>query len=139
VPHLLRGIGLEVEARDLNYGRSATQPPDLRDDVASGGVIYSWHRFRSIRPYGKFLMGYGNTDEGSLVSTVRWHDSRTVTSMGGGVEYRAWRSVWVRADYEYQTWPDFFKHSNPAIPQGLLNPQGFTVGAMYHFGPPLSH
>jgi hypothetical protein len=76
-------------------------------------------------------MGFGNTD---YVTTGRHHDSRTVTSMGGGLEFHAYRTIWVRADYEHQSWPDFFKHANPAIPAGLLNPQGFTVGALYHFG-----
>src|ERR1035437_1040588 len=109
VPRLLRGIGIEAEARDLNYGRSSSQPPNLREDAAGGGVIYSWPRFRDFRPYGKFLMGFGNTDYGSKITQARGHDSRNVTSMGGGVEFRAFRSVWVRADYEYQSWPDFFK------------------------------
>lgn len=129
-PSLLRGIGIEAEARDLNYDRSPSQPSNLREDVIGGGVIYSWRHFRNIRPYGKFLMGYGNTDYGSNITHARYHDSRTVTSVGGGVEYRAFRSVWVRADYEYQWWPNFFKATTPA---GLLNPQGFTVGASYHF------
>jgi opacity protein-like surface antigen len=133
VPSFLRGIGIEVEARDLNYGRSAAAEPDLREDVASGGVIYSWPHFRNFRPYGKFLIGFGNADEYDARLRLKFHDSRTVTSFGGGLEYRAFKGVWVRGDYEYQSWPDFFKHSNPAIPAGLLNPQGFTIGAMYHF------
>jgi opacity protein-like surface antigen len=140
MPHLLKGIGLEAEAHDLNYGRStlppaqSLQPADLREDVALGGVIYSWPRYRNFRPYGKFMMGYGNTDEETLVTPfVRWHDSRTVTVMGGGVDYRVFRNIWVRADYEYQFWPDFYKNTTPA---GVLNPQGFTLGAMYHFGYP---
>lgn len=144
VPRLLRGIGLEAEARDLNYGRSSSQPPNLREDAAGGGVIYSWPRFRDFRPYGKFLMGFGNTDYGSIKTQARGHESRTVTSMGGGVEFRAFRSVWVRADYEYQSWPDFYKHPPIGVPPvivpaGRLNPQGFTVGAMYHFSRPHFH
>jgi hypothetical protein len=39
--------------------------------------------------------------------------------------------LWVRADYEHQSWPDFFKATKPA---GRLDSQGFTVGAVYHFG-----
>jgi opacity protein-like surface antigen len=137
LPSRLHGLGIEAEARDLNYGRSATVHAGLREDVGSGGVIYSWSRFRNFRPYGKFLMGFGNTDylsTGPYAPPSRRHDSRTVTSMGGGLEFHAYRTIWVRADYEYQSWPDFFKHSNHAIPAGLLNPQGFTVGALYHFG-----
>ncbi len=135
VPLLLRGIGIEAEARDLNYGRSPSQPANLREDTAEGGVIYSWRRFRNFTPYGKFLMGFGNTDYGST-NGGRYHDSRTIAGFGGGVEFRAFRSIWARADYEYQTWPDFFKATTPA---GLLNPQGVTVGVLYHFNRSHSH
>jgi opacity protein-like surface antigen len=135
MPEFLRGIGIEAEARDLNYDRSSAASPNLREDVAGGGVIYSWPRYRNFRPYGKFFMAYGNTDYEGL-NQKRHNDSRTVTSVGGGVEYRAFRSVWVRADYEYQWWPDFFKHAGNTLPAGLLNPQGFTVGALYHFNRP---
>jgi hypothetical protein len=55
---------------------------------------------------------------------------------GGGVEYRIMPRLWVRADYEYQSWPDFFKST---VPAGRLNPQGFTVGAIYHFSRPRFH
>jgi opacity protein-like surface antigen len=130
-PPLLHGFGIEVEARDLNYGRSSSQPANLREDAAGGGVIYSWHRYRNIRPYGKVLIGYGNADYGEDPLAAYNHQTRTVTSEGGGLEYRVSQSIWVRADYEYQTWPDFFKNTAPA---GKLNPQGFTVGALYHFG-----
>jgi opacity protein-like surface antigen len=131
-PHILDGFGLEIEARDLNYGRSSTQPPNLRQDVAEGGVLYSWHRFYNIHPYAKFLVGFGNTDETDQLGN-RYHDSRTTKAVGGGVDLKTYRQFWVRADYEYQFWPDFFKHSNPAISNGVLNPQGFTLGAVYHF------
>ena len=134
MPRLLQGIGLEAEARDLNYFRSATLPANLREDVASGGVIYSFPRFRNFRPYGKLLMGYGNADEETigLIPPVKWHDSRTVTSWGGGLDYRVYRNFWIRADYEYQSWPDFYKHPG-GVPSGSMNPEGITVGAIYHF------
>jgi opacity protein-like surface antigen len=133
VPAILRGIGVEVEARDLNYGRSSTVSPNLREDVAGGGVIYSWPRYRNFHPYGKFEMGLGNIDEESKTLT-RSHDSRTVTSVGGGMEFQVSRYVWVRTDYEYQFWPDMiFKYSKPV---GAIHPQGFTVGALYHFNGP---
>ena len=131
VPQMLRGLGLQVEARDLNYGQSQTQQ-NLRQDVASGGVFYSSPRYRNLRPYGKFEMGFGNMDW--LPRGDRVHQTRTVTILGGGVELRAYRSVWVRIDYEYQFWPDFFFKG--AKPIGQLNPQGFTVGVLYHFNRP---
>jgi opacity protein-like surface antigen len=134
VPSLLRGIGIEVEGRDLSLDRSSSQAPNLREDVAEGGLIYSWRRFRSFRPYAKGAMGYGNADyEGA--NLVRDNAARTVTALGGGVEVRATQRIWVRADYEYQFWPDFYPHPGNT-PGGVLNPQGFTVGALYHFSRP---
>lgn len=130
VPSFLHGIGLEAEARDISLDHSQAEPPNLREDFAGGGAIYTWRHFRNIRPYAKVILGYGNADYESK-SLVRYHDSRTVTSPGGGVEIRAFRRVWARVDYEYQIWPDFFKTSKPA---GYLDPQGLTVGASYHFG-----
>lgn len=144
LPSFMRGIGIEVEARDLNYGRSASQPSNLREDIVQGGLIYSWPHFRNFRPYGKFSEGYGNADD-AVNPTHRNHDSRTIFSGGGGFEYRVLGRLWVRTDYEYQVWPNFFKHPatvdppEPARPSGRLNPQGFTVGAVYHFDRPFSH
>ena len=136
VPDFLRGFGLEAEARDLNYGRSPTLRPNLREDVVQGGLIYAWPHFQDFRPYAKASEGYGNTDNESL-DGLRFHDSRTIVSAGGGVEYRVLRGLWVRGDYEYQSWPNFFKHpavgTTPARPPGRLNAQGFTLGFVYHF------
>jgi opacity protein-like surface antigen len=127
-PSFLRGIGVEVAARDLNYGQSSSQP-GLREDVAEGGVIYSWQRSRRYRPYGKFLMGYGNKDGDSR--NGRWHDSRNITSLGGGMDFRATQSISVRADYEYQFWPDMvFKNNKPVAG---IRPQGLTIGVLYRF------
>jgi hypothetical protein len=129
LPKILNGLGVEAEARDLSLNRSSSQPPNLRLDEASGGVIYFWRHIQNLRPYGKFLMGYGNID--SMAGSVRIHDSRTVTTLGGGVDYRVYRNIFVRGDYEYQFWPDYWKSTTPA---GSLTPHGFTVGASYDFG-----
>ena len=140
VPWHLRGIGLEAEARDLNYGRSPTISTKIREDTVEGGVIYSWPRYRKVRPYGKLMFGYGNADYLIGISpthpTGAYNQSRTLACGGGGVEFRVLKSLWVRADYEYQSWPDFFKHSGTTIPAGRLDPQGFTLGAMYHLSRP---
>lgn len=132
MPWFLHGIGIAGEARDVRYGRSASLAPyDLRQNEAEGGVNYSWRHYSNFRPYGKILFGYGNTEYG--LTTDRHNDSRTIGAVGGGLDYRIFRRVWLRGDYEYQFWPDFFKHPNTTIPAGQLNPQGFTIGAMYHF------
>jgi hypothetical protein len=130
----VHGIGLEAEGRDLNYGRSSASP-NLREDTIEGGVIYAWPHFRNLRPYGKFLAGYGNRDAEGY-NQLRYHDSRTILAAGGGLDYRVYRNVWVRADYEYQHWPDMhFKDLNNVVtPIGPMHPNGFTLGALYRFG-----
>ncbi|MGC9159381.1 MAG: outer membrane beta-barrel protein [Terracidiphilus sp.] len=138
-PDWLRGLGLEIEARDLNYGRSGSEPAKMREDIAQGGLIYSWPHFLKFRPYAKFSAGYGNAEYlvynyATDTDNLRYHQSRTILSEGGGAEYQLGRKIWLRADFEYQSWPDFFKHPGTPIPAGKLNPWGFTMGAMYHFG-----
>jgi opacity protein-like surface antigen len=136
VPHILRGLGVEAEARDLSLDRSATEAVNLRIDYAGGGLIYSWPHFRKFRPYAKGFMGFGNADQRYDPYTNHYfHDSRSVTSFGGGLDYRVFKHIWVRGDYEYQTWPTMFLYqplTNNTI-EGRLKPQGFTLGAMYHF------
>ena len=130
LPGPLSGLGLEAEGRDLSLDRPAKYAPITKQDVASGGVVYRWRHYERFRPYGKFLMGYGNTDWDGKAG-VRVHQSRTVTTAGGGVEAEAMHRVWVRLDYEYQWWPDFFAVDTPG--QGSLSPEGFTLGVSYHF------
>jgi len=127
-PSLLRGFGLEVEGRDINYLRTG-DVPNLREDTAGGGVIYTWRHFRRFHYYGKFIMSYGSIDFSSLSPNYH-HDTRTVKAPGGGAEYRLWNSLWLRGDYEWQFWPDL-GHGN------TLTPNGFTIGAMFDLGHPL--
>lgn len=127
-PRVLRGMGLDFEARDINSGLPVGVPR-MRQDTASGGPIYTVRRFGRVQPYGKYLVGFGSIDFGPLPDAPRWytHDTRTVYSPAGGVNFRALKGLWVRADYEYQFWPKIFgPHS--------LNPNGFTFGAMYTLG-----
>jgi opacity protein-like surface antigen len=123
-PPLLRGFGIEIEARDLNYDRTGSDPK-LRMDTAGGGAIYTWRHYRNFHPYGKFLVEYGSIDF-NINSPGYTHDSRTVYAPGGGLDYRVFQNIWVRGDYEYQFWPSFFHHH-------ALNPNGFTIGASYDF------
>ena len=123
VPAKLGGLGLEVEARDISRGRSANQN-NLREDTATGNLIYRWRRYRNLRPYGKLGMGFGSIDF-PTPSPGYSHDTRTVFDFGGGLEYRVYSNIWVRADYEYQSWGKLF--GSP------FHPQGLTLGAMYRF------
>jgi hypothetical protein len=132
MPSFLHGISIAIEARDLSLSRSSTNPV-IRVDTAGGGAIYKWSRYRNFRPYAEFTVGMGNIDY-LTVGAAKFHQTRTVTSMGGGCDIRAFRSVWVRADYEYEYWPNFWI-TKVGSPYGApLNPQGVTLGVIYHFG-----
>jgi opacity protein-like surface antigen len=136
MPGALDGIGIEVEAHDISINSRQAQPFQ-REDSAGGGLIYSWRHLRNFRPYGKFLAGFGNCEYDIYPKKIetRYHQTRSVYSLGGGFEYHLTRSFWARADYEHQSWPDFFKHAS-GTSAGQLNPQGFTVGVSYHFARP---
>ena len=123
-PRYLRGLGIEAEGRDLNFGRTGTVA-NLRYDTISGGPIYTFSRCRRFHPYGKFLIGFGSIDFFTPSPTYS-HDTRQIYAPAGGLDYRLTRTIWLRGDYEYQFWPDLFHRHN-------LNPRGFTVGASYDF------
>ncbi|MGD0730442.1 MAG: outer membrane beta-barrel protein [Terracidiphilus sp.] len=128
-PQYLHGLGIELEGRDLKFGSPAGYggPTNvkLRQYTFGGGAIYTWHHYRNLKLYGKFLVDYGAMDfyAGFPYYT---HDYWKVYSVGGGAEYRVWRNVWARGDYEYQFWPIGF-----GLGGGDLNPQGLTLGVSY--------
>jgi opacity protein-like surface antigen len=127
-PSLLRGLGIEVEGRDINFGRPSSlevYPSKMRQSTALGGVIYTVRHYRNFHPYAKYLMGIGSIDFPAQGPNYT-HDTRTVSAPGGGVEYRVYRNIWLRGDYEYQIWPKLFGPNS-------LTPNGFTVGASYDF------
>lgn len=126
IPRRLEGLGVEAEARDLNFNRTGDNAK-LREDTAAGGPVYYWQHYRRFQPYGKFLIGLASIDFSNRPGDNYTHDTRTVMAPGGGGEYRLWRNVWVRGEYEYQMWPDFIHHNT-------FNPKGFSVGASYDLG-----
>ena len=125
LPPLLDGFGIEVEARDLNYHRTGGDPK-LRMDTLEGGVIYTTHFYRRFHPYAKFLIGDGSIDFTSSDPHYS-HDTREMYVPGVGADTRFYKSLWLRANYEYQFWPSFFNHHT-------LNPRGWDVGVAYDFG-----
>ena len=128
MPLALRGFGIQLEGRDINWS-APKNLPGHRMTTGSGGVIYqwrSWERVPRVRPYAKFLIGFGSISFPGNSPTYN-HDTRTVYEPGGGADVLAWRRFSVRGEYVYQFWPDLFGH-------GTLNPNGFTVGGVYDFG-----
>ncbi len=118
----VEGLSVAMELRDLNYKRSAAQT-NLREDTYLGGFRYEWQRYDGVRPYGRALVGYGNI-EFPPTGTYH-HDNRITTAFSGGADFRINGDVWLRADYEYQIWPNLFGTG--------IHPQGVTVGVMYNF------
>lgn len=125
-PSILRGLGLEINGRDLNYAKTG-DVPNLREDTAGGGVIYTFRNIHRLHYYGKFLLDYGSIDFTANSSTYH-HATRTVAAPGTGAEYHLWQNLWIRGDYEWEFWPKL-GHGN------TLSPNGFTIGASYEIGP----
>lgn len=133
-PSYLKGIGIEAEARVLNHGQGP-QDPNFRQASVGGGPTYTWTHYRNFHPYAKFLFDLGGMDHMKFYKTPSWYraDRWATYAVGGGVEYRAWRHIWVRADYEYQWW-----QIKVYSPTKYLDPYGVTVGASYDFRRPRS-
>jgi hypothetical protein len=129
MPARLNGLAIAAQGRDLDLNHPTNQP-FLREDVGSGGAIYRWNRHFLFRPYGEGLMGFGNADYKTSTG-LHYHQTRTVTTVGGGAEFDAFHRLWVRADYEYEWWPDFFINGK-ADTGPAMHPQGLTVGFTYH-------
>ncbi len=125
VPGFLNGLGIAIEARDLNYARTA-HIPRLRFDTAAAGPIYNFGQHRAIHGYGQFLVGLGSIDFPPINKRYS-HDTRTIFAPAGGLECLIASRVRLRAGYEYQLWPDLLRHH-------ALTPSGFTIGTAYDFG-----
>jgi opacity protein-like surface antigen len=123
----VRGLGLEVEARDISLEQNLPAQKNMRQDTAGGGPIFNWHVTKRFHPYFKGLFEDGSIDFFPLPGYS--HDTRLLIAPGGGFEYRFLGPLKVRADYEYQFWMG-------NLLGNTLNPQGFTVGIAYDFSHP---
>jgi opacity protein-like surface antigen len=121
--NIFHGLGIEAEGTTI-FAAKPSSLTRMKQDTIKGGVIYKWHPIFGVRPYGKYLYGLASIDFPSR-NPLYTHDTYTMSAAGGGVEYRVWHTLNVRADYEYQFWQNF---------QGrhTLNPNGFTLGATYY-------
>jgi hypothetical protein len=119
-----QGLGIAAEGHEIAIAHPSVFSR-MKEQVGEGGAIYSWTRTRNFHPYGKFLAGIGGIyfpPQGAYT-----HDTRTVYSPGGGIDYRLAHHILVRGDYEYQIW-----HHFPQTGQ-TMHPNGFTLGASYDF------
>jgi opacity protein-like surface antigen len=123
-------IGIEGEFHQLN-------DPDSTDGVYERtyeiGPRYVLHYGR-YHPYAKLMYGrgvfnyppvyggpiYGNPEVGPAANLAY-----NLGAIGAGVDYRAFPSMNVRLDYEYQRWIGF--------PPNGLSPWVLGIGVAYHF------
>jgi opacity protein-like surface antigen len=75
----------------------------------------------SFAPYAKAMYGRGVYNFSNKIANIAYN----IYTVGGGADLRVARSVNVRADYEYQTWPGF--------PLATLHPSVITLGVAFHF------
>ena len=103
----------------------------MKQESVKVGAIYKTRTFHGIHPYAKFLAGVGELYFPDRSPTYfpgyfpYTQDRFTTYGMGGGVEYRVWKTMAVRADYEYEFYEKFMGN-------GALNPNGDTVGVTYY-------
>jgi hypothetical protein len=134
LPSFLHGhLGAEGELRDISLGASSSQP-NVRYDTASMGLIYVWNRLHKVRPYVKCMIGDGSVDFIRLSPTYA-HDTRTFTAPAGGFEFRIKQDLWIRANYDYEIWQSL-AGLKVYSGNGVLKPQGFTLGVSYDFTRP---
>ena len=123
-------LGVEIEGRTIQFN----QQDNIRQDAISAGLRYIYNRGR-FAPYAKALGGFGSADfpKGTYANSIdRQHDTFTVATIGGGLDYKLTHRVYLRADYEYQFWFDYGRGiGKPGF--GTINPNGFSIGAAYKF------
>jgi len=131
LPGPLKNLSIQAEGNDIDFGRPA-RVPGMRQDTGLGGLKYTFRHSRTLLPYAKLLGGVGSIDFPDPTNPYYTHDTFGVWAIGGGAEYRLWRKLWVRGDYECQFWNKTFGPND-------LTPQGFTIGGSYHFRSTYAH
>jgi hypothetical protein len=104
--------------------------------AAGGGLIYTSGYYGRFQPLLKAEAGFGSLTHPDNFSG-HFHDTRNIWVLGGGFEYHTWRSLWTRAEYDYEFFPDF--HSSITGHNPALNPRGIIIGETWRFGPSGSH
>jgi opacity protein-like surface antigen len=121
---VFHGLSVEVEASDLFFARSSAVPRWAQRSI-KGGLLYHTPQYHGIHPYVKGLFGITQADF-KVRDPFYTVDDFTTYAVGAGLEYKVWKSVFLRADYEYQYVTSYLSNNS-------LNPNGVTIGATYYF------
>lgn len=120
-PFLSGDLGLEGEGRWLDVGASHS----FSEYNYLIGPRYRFYKSEKYQPYAKFLVGAGEINFPYNLA----HGGYFAMAPGGGVEI-ALKEHWkLRADYEFQFWPDAI--GIPGIQTGAMHPNGVSVGFTY--------
>ena len=116
-------IGVEGNVHLASVFKSYYQYKETSYDV---GLRWAQH-YRKFTPYAKGLVGFGHSQAINSIQIVGGSTpgSYFLFGLGGGVDYGLTEKVNLRADFEYQRWPNFPPHG--------LTPPLFSVGAAYRF------
>jgi opacity protein-like surface antigen len=114
-------IGVEGDARFLNFGgyEGSTERSYL-----AGPKVYLFTKGR-FQPYGKFLVGVGEIHYPYEIGNASYF----ALAPGGGAGYRLSDRWMLRAEYEYQIWPNSPGFANE--PKHELTPNGVNVGVAF--------
>lgn len=124
------GIGVQVEGHAMDFGGSTDADDHYKYYSGQGGLTYTYHHWRKIRPFAKGEIGYASLSFPDTGIPYQHQDER-IWEVGGGAEYHTYRHLWTRVDYSYDFFPNFY---SPLTGQfHYLNPSGITFGETYHF------
>jgi opacity protein-like surface antigen len=128
---IYHGFGVEVEGNSIFANKPKPIFPNgetgygsVSEETIEGGIIYKYHEFHKLHPFAKGLGGLGKVNFPSN-NPFYTSESAGVWSLGGGAEYRIWRTVFLRGQYEYQWWKGFRGGEG-------FNPSPITFGATYY-------
>ncbi|HXS14398.1 MAG TPA: outer membrane beta-barrel protein [Acidobacteriaceae bacterium] len=99
---------------------------DYKENSIDGGLRWAQH-YRRFTPYAKALVGFGHATAPSPKQIVGGSTPGTyfLFGLGGGLDYGLTEKINLRADFEYQRWPNFPPHG--------LTPPLLSFGAAYRF------
>lgn len=114
-------IGVEGQARFINF---QSYNGENETTYLIGPKIYL-RPYSRIKPFGKILVGRASIQYPFNIGK----GSYFAYAPGGGIDYRATRNWYFRAEYEFQFWPS--APGIPGQPSNGLKPNGVSAGIAY--------
>lgn len=114
-------IGAEAEGRWLVING----PNDFSEYTYLAGPRYRYAVGQHLKPYAKVLLGAGELNFPYHLA----HGGYFAIAPGAGIDFAVSRRWGLRADYEYQIWPDAV--GIPGIPGPALKPNGVSAGISF--------